>query len=305
MEMAEVQLDAAQRRRMAFRRVLRRNSTAYLFIIPNLLVFIIYMVVPLFWNLYLSFFSGGVLTEAKFVGLENWTGMLQDTLVRRTLTNTTYYTLIVIPTAIGLSLLLAVLLASARRLSGAFKSMLYFPNLAPVVLSALAWVFVVHYDFGILNTLLRLVGLSPQNWLGDANLAIPIIVLLEIWRGIGFYIILFLAAIVSIPQELFEAARIDGARAWAQFRHITLPQLRPVLLFALIMATIWNFQLFDSVAVLTDGGPANRTATVVWYIYKNAFQFNNPGYAAAMSIGLLAIVMVLAFVQLKFLQSEE
>ena len=171
--------------------------------------------------------------------------------------------------------------------------------------SFLVWVFVIHTDFGIFNYLLRLVGLEAVNWLGKTSTALPTIVSLEVWRASGFWALYFLASLLAIPTELYQAAKIDGAGSIRRFWYLTLPLLRPTFIFALIMITIWHFQLFDSVYVLTDGGPNYSTATIVWYIYKNTFQFNHPAYGATMSFFLLIITLTLALVELRLLKERK
>jgi ABC-type sugar transport system permease subunit len=155
----------------------------------------------------------------------------------------------------------------------------------------------------VLNLTLIRLGLPPQNWLGDPKLVMPTISMLEVWRGVGFWTLLFLAALIALPRELFQAATIDGANAWQRFRHLTLPLMRPTFFFAVVMATIWNFQLFDSINILTDGGPQNASATVVWYIYKATFQFNDKvGFGAALSFVLLAFIFVLSLIEIRLLR---
>ena len=171
--------------------------------------------------------------------------------------------------------------------------------------AALIWLFVVQRDFGALNMTLDLVGIPPKNWIGDTHLVIPSIAMLEVWRGVGFWTLLFLAALLGLPRELYQAATIDGANAFQRFIHLTLPLMRPTFFFAVVMATIWNFQLFDSVSILTDGGPANASVTVVWYIYKAMFQFNDKtGFAAALSFVLLAFILALTAIEIRLLRKR-
>ncbi len=172
------------------------------------------------------------------------------------------------------------------------------------MIAANAWAYIVNRDFGPLNYVLGWVGIRPVDWLGDPRWAIPAIVLMEVWRGFGVYVLIFVAAIQAIPRELYEAARLDGASGLRQATGITVPLLRPVLGFAFIMATIWNFQLFDAVYVLTKGGPAWATATVSWYVYQQAFQSSNVGFASTMSVFLLVIILTLSLIQLRFFRSD-
>jgi len=286
-----------QRRNYNFRRYL----TAYSFLLPNFIFFAVFVVLPFVWVMYLSFHQGGILSPARFVGLKNWSFLFRDKVAHRTIFNTLYYMAMAIPAVFGIAMGLALLLQRTGRGASFIRAAIYFPTLTSVVLAALLWVFVIHPEFGVLNFLARALGLPAQNWLGPGR-ALPTIAMLEVWRGTGFWTMLFLAALLSFPQEPYEAARIDGAGKIAQFRFLTLPFLRPTFVFAFIMATIWNFQLFDSVYILTDGGPQYQTATVVWYIYKHTFQFNNPGVAAAMSVVMLVFILSLALIQLAMLR---
>lgn len=296
-----MRLTVAEHRRLRRRYNWRRYMTAYLFLLPNFIFFFIFLVVPFFWVFYLSFQEGGILAPTQFIGLKNWNFILQDTVARRTVFNTLYYMVMAIPTVFIISMGLALLLKRIVRGVGFIRAAIYFPTLSPIVLASLLWIFVIHPDFGVLNFLMRFLGFEPVNWLGPGT-ALPTIAMLEVWRGTGFWTILFLAALLGLPQELYDAAKIDGAGSWAQFRYITLPLLRPIFVFAFVMATIFNFQIFDSVFILTDGGPQHQTATMVWYIYKNTFQFSKPGVGAAMSFLMLVMILILTVIQLVILR---
>lgn len=296
-----LRLTAAEHQRLRRRYNWRRYLTAYLFLLPNFIFFFIFLVVPFFWVFYLSFQEGGILAPTQFVGLKNWRFILQDTVARRTVFNTLYYMAMAIPTVFIISMGLALLLKRIVHGIGFIRAAIYFPTLSPIVLASLLWIFVIHPDFGVLNFLMRFLGFEPVNWLGPGT-ALPTIAMLEVWRGTGFWTILFLAALLGLPQELYDAAKIDGAGNWAQFRYITLPLLRPIFVFAFVMATIFNFQIFDSVFILTDGGPQHQTATMVWYIYKNTFQFSKPGVGAAMSFLMLVMILILTVIQLVVLR---
>jgi len=172
------------------------------------------------------------------------------------------------------------------------------------VAASVIWSYLLQLDGGLFNRILGIFGIGPVNWLGNPDLVIPVFVALEVWRGAGFYTILFVAAMQSIPSHLYDAAAIDGATGWQSFRLVTLPLMRPTILFATVMATIWNLQLFDSPYVMTRGGPGYASTTVVMYIYRQAFRFDQMGLAAAMALVLLVIIMVLALAQLVFFRKE-
>ena len=300
-----MRLSRAEHERLRRQHARRRALTAYAFLLPNAIFFVAFLLIPIGFLLYLTFHNGGIITPARFVGLENWRQAWNDDLVRTTIRNTVYYCALAIPAVFVIGMILALCLERIPRGSGPLRSLFYIPTLTPYVLAALIWLFMVQRDFGALNIFLGLFGISPRNWLGNPALVMPSIAMLEVWRGVGFWTLLFLAALLALPRELFQAATIDGASGWQQFRHLTLPLMRPTLFFAVVMATIWNLQLFDSVSILTDGGPSNASATVVWYIYKAMFQFNDKtGFAAALSFVLLLFILMLTVVEIRLLRKR-
>jgi ABC-type sugar transport system permease subunit len=300
-----MRLSPEEHERLRRQHARRRALTAYAFLLPNAVCFIAFLLIPIAFLFYLTFHNGGIITPARFVGLDNWQRAWSDDLVRTTIRNTVYYCLLAIPAVFVIGMILALCLQRIPRGSGPLRSLFYVPTLTPYVLAALIWLFVVQRDFGALNIFLGFFGIPPQNWLGSPTLVMPSIAMLEVWRGVGFWTLLFLAALLALPAELYQAATIDGANGWQQLRHITLPLMRPTFFFAVVMATIWNLQLFDSVSILTDGGPSNASATVVWYIYKAMFQFNDKtGFAAALSFVLLLFILALTLVEIRLLRKR-
>jgi ABC-type sugar transport system permease subunit len=300
-----MRLSAEEHRRLRRGYQTRRALTAWGFLLPNAVFFVAFLLVPIGYLLYLTFHTGGIITPARYVGLKNWRGLWGDDLVVTAIKNTAYYCVLAIPSVFVIAICLALCLQRIRHANGLFRSIFYVPTLTPYVVAALIWLFVVQRDFGALNMTLDLFGFAPRNWLGDTKLAMPSIVMLEVWRGVGFWTLLFLAALLGLPRELYDAATLDGTSAWQRFRHITLPLMRPTFFFAVVMATIWNFQLFDSVSILTDGSPVNSTVTVVWYVYKAMFTFSDKsGYAAALSFLLLACILVLTLVEIRLLRKN-
>ena len=280
-------------RRARRRQALRRNATAYAFLAPALCAFSAFMLLPVAWVVRQSFLQGGVLGQPTWVGLDNWRQALSDPALTGALLNTGLYTAMVVPATIGLGLGLALLLRGVRRGGALLRTVLYLPSLAPIVLAALVWVFMVQPDFGLLNLANRALGLQPLNLLGDEHLALPTIAALDVWRGIGFWGILLLAGLLSVPPELYHAASLDGAGPLQRFRHVTLPSIRPVLAVATLLVTVLSMQVFDSVYVLTNGGPDGATRTAVFYIYTSIFETGNPGYGAVLSLLLMAVIVVL------------
>jgi multiple sugar transport system permease protein len=275
------------------RQTLRRNATAYAFLAPSLCCFGVFLLLPVGWVVRQSFESGGVLGPATWVGLDNWRRALADPALTGALRNTVTYTAMVVPVTLGLALGLALLLRGVRRGGTVLRTVLYLPSLAPIVLAALVWVFMVQPDFGLLNLANRALGLEPFNLLGDEHLALPTIAGLDVWRGVGFWGVLLLAGLLAVPPELYQAAELDGASPVRRFWHVTLPSIRPVLAVSTLLLIVLSMQVFDSVYVLTNGGPDGATRTAVFYIYTSVFETGNPGYGAVLSLILVATIVTL------------
>ena len=298
-------LSAEEHRRLARAYKWKRALIGYAFIAPNMIFFIIFLLVPVGWVFYASTLSGGILGPNPNVGLDNWSRAFEDRTAQQALENSLQYAVIAIPGMLILGMILAIFLRNVRHGAAIFRAGVYFPVLAPVVVAGLIWIFMVHPDFGALNVTQHLLGNRPINFLGKPEYALPTIATVEIWRGIGFWAIYFLAALVGLPSELYQAAHLDGANARQRFFNLTLPLLRGSILFALILATIYNLQIFDTVFIMTDGGPANSTATIVWYIYKTLFVYSNIGYGATLSSVLLIVILILTLLQMWILRGRK
>jgi len=283
--------EAYRRERGRYRR--RKSRTGYLFLLPYFIPFLAFLVVPVFWSIYLSFNQGGLLDSAKWVGFANWREISADTELTDSIRNTAIYVVEAIFIVFVLALFLALLLNRYRKGSNIFKLALYVPLLAPAVLVGLVWQFVANYDFGLFNLILTNLGIARINIFGNGTYALLLIVAAEVWRGLGFWTLYFLASLQSVPEELLDAAKVDGAKGFTRFRRVTLPVLRPMLLFAVVIAIIANFQVFDTVYVLTQGGPYQSTSTIVWFIWKRLFQFQQTGQGYAAAVLLLGIILVL------------
>ncbi len=276
----------------------------YLFILPKLIVFSVFMLYPLIRAIMLTFQGGAILSGLSWVGFRNYRRIINDDIFWIGLKNSIYYTVMVIPSVLIVAIVLAGLLNRQIRFRPLFIVLLIVPTVSSTVAASVIWSYMLQTDGGLFNRILGLIGLGPVNWLGTSGYVIPIFVALEVWRGAGFYTILFLASMQSIPKHLYDAASIDGATGLQSFRLVTLPLMRPTILFATVMATIWNLQLFDSPYVMTKGGPGYASMTVVMYIYQQAFRFDSMGLAATMSLVLLLLIMTLAVVQLLFFRKE-
>lgn len=293
-----------RRRRIRLRRI-RESAYVYMLLSPALVVIFGFNLIPLFWGLGYSLTNASLLGGGwKFIAVRNFANAFHSPIFLRTLRNTVEYAVLTVPTVIVFSLVVTLILFQVPRVQGLFRGAFYFPLIVPVVVAANVWAYIVNRDFGPLNYVLSLLGVPRLDWLGEPNLVIPAIVMLEIWRGFGFYVIVFFAALQAIPRELYDAARIDGASGPRLVWNITLPLLRPALAFTFIMATIWNFQLFDAVYVLTRGGPAWSSSTVSWFVYQQAFESFDIGLASAMAMVLLVLILTLTLLQLRVFRSD-
>lgn len=295
--MNDTTVSATEHRRLRRWLVLRRNLTAYLFLAPALVFFGTFLVWPGLSLFVQTFQTGGVMSPAVFVGTENWERTFADPLVLKTIWNTLRYCLMAIPAVFVIAMIFALALNSISVGQTAFKTMIYYPTLQPILIAALMFTFVLHQDFGVLNIVMRAIAGEPVNFLGNENLAMPTIAMVEVWKGMGFWALLFLAGIQNLPKDLYHAAELDGAGPVRRFFQLTLPLLKPTFFFSVTFATIVNLQVFDSIFILTDGGPFHSTASTTWYIYRSLFTFSEPGYGATLSFVLVLVVLVLTAIQ--------
>lgn len=277
----------------------------YFFLTPNLIGFLVFTFLPVIAALLLSFSDWSLITSPKWVGVRNYVTLFtDDPTFRKVLKNTVCYTLGTVPAQAALALAVAV--ALNQRLPGevGFRTAFFLPTISSTVAIALVWRWIFNADFGVLNMILYMLGVTnPPNWLTSTTWALPALMIVSVWQGIGFNMVIFLAGLQGIPQQLYEAARIDGAGSWSQFRYITLPLLSPTMFFVLVMTTISSFQVFDLAAIMTEGGPANATNTIVYYIYRCGFQFFKMGYAAAVAWVLFVIIFTVTLLQFRFQKS--
>lgn len=294
--------DEHRRLRKRYRR--RTNLTAYAFLSPNLVAFVVFLLIPVAWLFLSTFRTGGVLGPAQFVGLDNWRDTFSNPLVQTSIRNTVVYSVMAIPAVFVIAMALALALRAIPRGGAPLRVALYVPTLQPAVVAAFIFVFVLHPDFGVINYAIRGLGGDAVNFLGDTSLALPTIAGIEVWRGTGFWTMMFLASLTALPSELYHAAELDGAGAIRRFMRLTIPLLRPTFYFAVIFATIVNLQLFDSVFALTDGGPVNSTISVSLYIYRSLFAFGDIGFGAALSFLLVITVLVLTGLQTYLLRDR-
>jgi multiple sugar transport system permease protein len=279
--------------------LLRRVSPGVWFLAPALLLITTFFFVPIAVSLLLSLTDFDIYAVAsrenlRVVGLDNYLGLLRDPLFWVALRNTFYFVLVAGPLSIAASLGAALLVnAQVARFTTIFRTIFFLPVVTTLVAVAVVWRYIYHPRFGLLNYGLGLVGIAPVDWLGEPHWAMPAIMLMAVWKNFGFNMVIFIAGLQSIPERLYEAAGIDGAGVWQQFRWVTLPMLAPTFLFVAVMTMIGYLQLFAEPYVMTDGGPAHSTLSLVLFMYQEGFRWWNMGYAAAVSFVLFAIILVL------------
>jgi multiple sugar transport system permease protein len=269
------------------------------FLFPSLAGLLVFLIIPMLSSLALTFYEWDPLipTRFTFVGLENYLTLIKDTdfwaALRHTLFFIGGYIPLVMVTGMGVALLMNQKLIGRTFFRGAF----FMPVISAWVAVALMWTWIFNPQFGIVNYLLGLIGITGPPWLYDPNWAMPAIILTSVWKDIGFIMVLFLAGLQNIPHEYYEAAALDGATLWAKFRYITLPLLSPTVFFTLIISLINSFQVFDQVWIMTQGGPAGSTSVLVEQIVNNSFRYGRMGYAATLSWVLFLMVFAVTIFQ--------
>lgn len=288
-------------------REMRKQWSAYVFLLPTFILFGVFTVIAVIYAFYLSFHQWNMLEPAKpFVGLDNYARMLSDGRFGGSIVNTLYYTAVSVPLTMGIGLAIALLLNNQIRARGFFRTLFYLPVITPLVIAAIVWKWVYNGDYGLLNYYLLKIGLiqEPLLWLSDANLAMPAVILVSIWKGVGFSMVVYLAGLQSIPEDIYDAAKIDGATGWRRLKDITLPLLAATTLFQAVVSVLGALQVFTEIFIMTSGGPLRRTTTIVYQIYTTAFKNFDMGYASAMSFGLFAMMFVFTIFQMRVMRSE-
>lgn len=266
--------------------------------------FVVFLVIPALGVFWWSSQEGGLTTGSRFVGLDNYARLPEQVDALAAISNTFTFALLSIPIMLVLAFLVALLLARVERGASAYRFFIYFPVLVPGVVAALIWVFLTNIDFGFFNLALRSVGFHSVTWLG-ADTALQVLAALDVWRFMGYWAIFFLAAIIGLPTELYQAAELDGAGPWQRFWRITLPLLRRIILFAVVVATIYGLQVFETVLILTNGGPGTSTVTIIYRVWRYVFGTTDRiGYGAAISVALLLAIVLLTIIQLRLLRSR-
>jgi multiple sugar transport system permease protein len=279
-----------------------RERSAYVFLLPGLLIFSVFTLAALLFAFYLTFHRWSIIEPDKpFVGLTNYSDMVHDQRFAESVLNTIYFGGASVPLSMAIGLLLALLLNLPLRFRSVFRTAFYLPVVTPFVVSAILWKWLYNGDHGLFNYYLLKGHLidQPLLWLSDKNLAMPAVILMSVWAGVGFSMVVYLAGLQSIPEELYESARLDGAGALRRLRYITIPMLRPTTLFLLVMGIISSLQVFTQIFVMTSGGPVNKTTTMVYYMYLWAFKYYDMGYASTLAFALFAMLLVFTGIQLR------
>ncbi len=283
----------------------RSNIAGYSMASPYIIHFAVFVAFPLIFSFILIFHKWNIFTPMKPVGLGNFERLFQDVMFFTALKNTLVFLAIHIPLQIGVALLLAVLLNSKIKLRGMFRAMYFMPVVVSGVVTSLLWQQLYAYETGLLNNLLMKIGLSKVAWITSPELAMPSIAIMASWKGLGFYVVLFLVGLQSIPKYLYEAADIDGAGSFRKFFDITLPSLKNTMVLVVVLSTIGGFSLFVEPFVITGGGPMNSTISVMLYIYNQAFVFGHMGYAAAIGFFFAFIILIVVLIQKKILEGKD
>jgi multiple sugar transport system permease protein len=279
--------------------------SGYAFLAPSFIILAVFTYFPVAYALGLSFFKWRIMRgEPTFNGLGNYQLLLTSEDFWQAIWNTVYFAVGSIPTGMAIALFIAILLNRPMRALPIYRTAYFLPTVTSMVAVSVVWMWIYHPDVGLMNYVLQLFHLPAIRWLNDPRWAMPALIILGIWKGLGYNVIIYLAGLQNIPQHLYEAAQIDGANRWQLFRNITWPLLTPTSFLILIMAVINSFQAFTEFHVMTQGGPIGSTTVIVYYLYQQAFQQFNMGYGSALAIVLFLIILGLTLIQNRMLGSR-
>jgi len=277
-----------------------------LFLLPNLLIFGIFIIYPAFMGLRLSFMDSGIFTGSYFIGLDNFKTLFQDEVYWITFKNTIVYSVFTVLLMMVVSLVLAMLLSkSAVRFESGFRAIFYIPALISMIAVGISWRFILGDEMGIFNYILSVFDKGPVGWLTNQTLAMANVIMVSVWAQSGYYMVMYIAGLQAIPVELYEAAEIDGANRWDKFKRITIPMLRSTILVVLVLATIQSFKAYELIITMTKGGPGYATKFVVQQVYEVAFLEDRLGYASAMSIMLMLVIGLFTIIQFKITKNGD
>ena len=274
----------------------------YLFIAPSLILLAIFWIYPIFNMGYLSLYKWDLISpKMEWVGLANFQKLLSDPQFWQTFANTIIYTVFVVGLGVCIGLLVAVYLKAHTKTNSFLQAVIFSPYVVSLASVALLWMWIMNKDYGLLNSILAAFGIPAVDWLGDTHVALPSLILISVWKSVGYDTLILVSAIQGIPEHLYEAARLDHAGPWTTFRKLTLPMISPTLFFLVIVDVIASLKVFETIQIMTLGGPQNATNTLVFSLYQYGFQFNQVGYAAATGMVLLVLIAIFAAVYFKLL----
>jgi multiple sugar transport system permease protein len=276
----------------------QQNFWGYFFVFPNIVGLLLFTVGPILAAVYFSFTEYSILQAPTWIGLENFKRLFADRLMWKSLKNTFYFAALYVPLQTFSALLVAVLLNQVTKGVKFFRTAFFIPTICSWITVSLVWKWLLDPEAGWANSILEMFSIPKSLWLFDERLVIPLLALIAVWKGIGYMMVIFLAALQGVPKELYEAAEIDGANMRDRFWHITFPAVSPITMLVLLMSMIWAFQSFEQIYVMTSGGPENASLVTTLYLYNNAFNWYHMGYAASISWVLFLILLILMLMQM-------
>lgn len=277
----------------------------YLFVAPALIVFIVFSIYPILNTIFLSFYEWDMISPTKeFVGIKNYQTLFRDVKFYQTLSNTFVYMLLTVGLGVILAIALALFLRKDTRINKFMQNLIFTPYIVSLASISFLWMWLMNNDFGLLNYLLSLVGVGPIDWLGNPKVALISLVIISVWKTLGYNTLIILSALQNIPKHLYEAASLDKATKRQTFFKITLPMISPTLFFLTIVSIIASFKVFETIQIITNGGPQNSTNTLVYSIYEYGFQFYKIGYASTIGVVLLVIISIFTIIYFKLLSKK-
>lgn len=286
------------------KQALVRTLRPYWYLLPGALFLGLFTYYPILQSFYLSLHRWNLFTPFPvFAGLENYEDMLNDEVFWTVAKNTFWYVLGTVPITMVLALVLALFLNEKLGwLRSVYRAATFYPTMIPMAAAAMLWVWLLNPSVGLVNHYLSMIGLPRLGWLYDMDWALPAIIITSIWKNFGYFMLIYLAGLQSIPSSLYEAAEVEGAGWWSRVRFITLPLLTPTTVFVIVVAIISSFQVFDLVYVMTQGGPADRTNVLVYYIYQHAFRFGDIGYSSALTVVFVAVILLIVVALMRYME---
>ena len=285
----------------------REALTGWLFVSPALIGFGIFTFGAILYSLYLSFTDYNLLGSPEWLGLENYIrAFTNDQYFYQYFGNTFYFALVLVPVVLVISLFLAILInKKVGKIAKAYRVALFLPSITSTVAVSMVWLWIFNPDMGIMNNFLTAIGFhNPPMWLSDPEWSKPALIIMRVWQMSGYYMLLFLAGLQTIPETLYEAAEVDGASSWQKFRRITVPLLSNTTFVVVILLVIESFNMFESIFVMTEGGPLGSTSTIMYYIYEQGFMSYNMGYASALAWIFFALILVFTLIQFRFRREQ-